>query len=78
MMKIFSLVSFRFENVLSLELFLHALFKGTDFSTLTFYILKCLGNGKNRNNQFPFSTRSPRKVTSVKNQIPPSQQHKYI
>lgn len=78
MMKIFSLVSFRSENVWSLELFLYALLEGTDFSTLTFYILKCLGNGKNRNNQFPFSTGGPCKATFVKNQILPSQQHKYI
>ena len=55
MMGIFSLVSFRAENVWSLELFLHALLEGTDFSTLKFYILKCLRNGKNRNNQFSFS-----------------------
>lgn len=56
MMGIFSLVSFRSENILSLELFLHALLEGTDFSTLKFCILKCLRNGKNRNNRFSFST----------------------
>lgn len=56
MMGIFSLVSFRSGNILSLELFLHALLEGTDFSTLKFCILKCLRNDKNRNNQFSFST----------------------
>lgn len=66
MMGIFSLVSFRSENILSLELFLHALLEGTDFSTLKFCILKCLRMVKTEIINFLFQQGGPCKDTFVK------------
>lgn len=65
-MGIFSLVFFSSENVWSLELFLNALLERTDFFILMLYILKWFENGKNRKNQFSFSTGGPSKVSFAK------------
>lgn len=66
-------IFFSSENVWSLELFLHALLERTDFFNLMFYILKWFGNGKNRKNQFSFSTGGPCKASFAKIQTDTSQ-----